>query len=88
MPLTPAERRFLRIVDRLKVYVLALAVAVFFLVLLTPQTKLTLPAATVICATAGLLWVVERLLSLLTVLDVELKRVTDALKQALPHGPR
>ena len=88
MPLTPADRRFLRVVDRLKVYVLALAVAVFLLVLLTPQTKLTLPTATVICATTGLLWALERLLSLVTVLDLELKKVTDALKRAVPHGSR
>ena len=85
MPLTPQDRQFLQIINHLKIYLLLIAVAVFFYLLFSPATEIR-TTTTVVCVTlCAVFWLTQRLLSLITLLDLELTRVTNALKRAVPE---
>ena len=88
MPLTRTDKQFLGAVDRLKILLLLLAVGVFLMVLMTPPTQLTYPATMATIALCGLLWVTQRLLTLVTVLDIELTKAGGALKRTLTDEQR
>lgn len=85
MPLTPEDRRFLEAVDRLKIYVLVMALAVLGLLLLTPSGQIQLVTSIVGIALCGVFWLTSRLLSLVTLLDHELTRAMMTLKRTLPQ---
>jgi len=72
-------------VDRLKVYLLVLAVAVFVFLLCTPARKIQMATAVIGLALCGMLWLTQRLLTLITILDLELTKAIEALKRALPE---
>ena len=84
MPLTPIDRRFVRRVDRLKAYVLGIAGAVLIYLLYTPTSQIHVATTIVAIALCWLLWLTQRLLNLLTMLDLELTKATEALKRTLP----
>lgn len=84
MPLNLEDRRFLGAVGRLKIYVLVMAVAVLGLFLLTPSVQIQLVTSVVGIALCGVFWLTSRLLSLVTLLDLELTRAMLALKRSLP----
>ena len=86
MPLTARDRRFLQTVDRLKVYMLLLAVAVFGYLLLAPSGEIQMATSVLGLALCGVFWLTQRLLSFITVLDFELTRVVSTLKQIMPEG--
>lgn len=90
MPLTSTDRRFVNMVDRLKGYVLGVAGAVLLYLLYTPTSQIHVATAVIALALCWLLWLTQRLLNLLTMLDLELTKATDALKRTLPtqspHG--
>jgi len=84
MPLSPTDRRFLQMIERLKLSILVLGLAVFWFVLSIPASQLSLATSLVIFVLCGLLWATQRLLTLVTVLDLELTKAITALKHALP----
>ena len=85
MPLTKSEREFLHVVDRMKIYVLLLALAVLLYLLLIPTTEASLTTFVLGLALCGVFWLTHRLLSIITTLDLELTRVTNSLKHCLPE---
>lgn len=88
MPLTPSDRQFVRIVDRLKCYLLLLAASVLIFLLCTPVSHIHLATAVVGIALCWLVWLTQRLLNLLTVLDLELNKAIDTIKRLLPAESR
>ena len=84
MPLTPDDRRFLQTVDRLKVYLLLMGVAVLLYILCIPSSELQMATSILGLAFCGIFWLTQRLLSFISMLDMELQRVVTALKRALP----
>ena len=83
MPLTSRDRRFLQTVDRLKLYLLIMAVAIFFYVLCLPSSDIHLTTSIFGIALCGMFWVTQRLLSIISLLDFELTRTLNILKQSL-----
>jgi hypothetical protein len=84
MPLTSRDRRFVQAVDRLKLYLLLVALGMFVYLLCLPSSEIhptTSMFGVVLC---GMFWLTQRLLSLITRLDVELTRAINALKRSLP----
>ena len=88
MPLTSRDRRFLQNIDRLKVYLLLLGVAVFLYLLLTPSTEIQMATSILGVALCGVFWLTQRLLSFITLLDLELTRIVNTLKHTLPEEQR
>jgi len=63
---------------------LGIAGAVLIYLLYTPTSQIHLATTIVAIALCWLLWITQRLLTLLTILDLELTKVTEALKRTLP----
>ena len=85
MPLTQRDRRFLQTIDRLKVYLLLLGLAVFFYLLFAPSGELQTVTSVIGMALRGVFWLTQRLLSFITLLDLELTRIVNVLKRTLPE---
>ena len=88
MPLTPKDRQFLHTVNRLKAYLLFLAAAVLLYLLFAPPSELQATTTIIGVALCGVFWLTQRLLSFITLLDLELTRITNALKRSLPEEQR
>jgi len=88
MPLTGKDREFLRRIDHLKLYVLLTAVAIFVYLLFIPASELQMATSIVGLALCGIFWVTQRLLSFITLLDLELTRIMNVLKRTLPEAQR
>ena len=85
MPLSSSDQKFLQAIDRLKVYILLMAVAVFaFLLLIAGTSEMQLATSVLGIALCGVFWLTQRLLTFITLLDVELTRVMNTLKRSLP----
>jgi hypothetical protein len=88
MPLNEVDRKFLQTIDRFKVYLLLVAIGVLLALLLAPQQEVQLVTSIIGVALCGVFWLTQRLLSYITVLDVELARVVSALKHTLTDEQR
>ena len=88
MPLQPGDRRFLGVVERLKVYLLLMAIAVFIFLLVTPAAEIQAVTSVVGIALCAVFWLTQRQLSFITLLDNELTRVVNVLKRTLPENER
>ena len=88
MPLTSGDRQFLHVIDRLKVYLLLVAVGVLVLLLVMPQHEVQFATSVIGVVLCGIFWLTQRLLSYITVLDLELSRVVETLKRILPEEQR
>ena len=88
MPLNPRDRRFLEAVERLKIYLLIMAAAVCVFLLVVPQTDIQLATSIVGLVLCGVFWLTQRLLSFITLLDMELTRVVNVLKRTRPEDQR
>lgn len=88
MPLTPADRRFLNTVDRFKIYLLLLGVAVLIFLLCAPTQEIQMGIAVMGVALCGMFWLTQRLLTVITLLDIELTKAIEAVKRALPEDYR
>ena len=88
MPLRPSDRRFLEVVDRLKIYLLVMAGAVFVFLLVVPGTEVQMATSIIGVALCGVFWLTQRLLSFITLLGLELTRLTNVLKRTLPEDQR
>lgn len=85
MPLNHRDRRFLQTIDRLKMWLLLMAVAVFIFLLLNPNSgEIQLTTCVLGVALCGVFWLTQRLLTFITALDLELTRVVNTLKRSLP----
>ena len=84
MPLSERDRRLLHTIDRLKVYLLLLACAVFLFLLCSPSGEIQAATAMLGIALCGVFWLTQRLLSFITVLDLELTRIVNVLKRVVP----
>ena len=84
MPLNTHDRRFLHAVDRLKVYLLMMAIGVFVLLLVVPSSEIQMATSIIGMALCGVFWITQRLLSFISQLDLELTRVVNTLKHTLP----
>jgi hypothetical protein len=73
----------LQTVDRLKLYLLVLALVVFVYVLCLPSSEIHPTTSILGIALCGMFWLTQRLLSLITLLDLELTRAVNALKRSL-----
>ena len=85
MPLSRRDRQFLHTIDRLKMYLLFMAVAVLAYLLLAPSSELQMATLILGVALCGVFWLTQRLLTFVTLLDLELTRVLNALKHSLPE---
>ena len=88
MPLTPSDRHFVKVVDHLKLYLLLLAASVLIFLMCTPASQIHLATAVVGIALCWLVWLTQRLLSLLAMLDLELNKAIDTIKRVLPTESR
>lgn len=88
MPLNSRDRRFLQTVDRLKLYLLLMAVGVFMYLLLMPSSEIQMATSVLGVALCGVFWLTQRLLSFITSLDLELTRVVNAVKRTLTDAQR
>ena len=88
MPLTPHDRKFLNTIEHLKVLLLCMGVAVLMYVLCTPVSQMYAVTTVVGITLCALFWVTQRLLTLVTILDVELLKMIEAVKKALPEDRR
>ena len=88
MPLNSRDRRFLQTVDRLKLYLLLMAVGVFVYLLLMPTSEIQMATSVLGVALCGVFWLTQRLLSFITLLDLELTRVVNAVKRTLTDAQR
>ena len=77
MPLNSRDRRFLQTVDRLKLYLL-----------LMPSSEIQMATSVLGVALCGVFWLTQRLLSFITLLDLELTRVVNAVKRTLTDAQR
>ena len=88
MPLNSRDRRFLQTVDRLKLYLLLMAVGVFLYLLLMPSSEIQMATSVLGVALCGVFWLTQQLLSFITTLDLELTRVVNAVKRTLTDAQR
>jgi len=88
MPLSAKDRRVLRTVDRLKVYILVIAIGIFLHLLLAPSSEMHMTTSVIGLALCGVFWLTQRLLTFISVLDLELTRVINAVKRSLPEEQR
>ena len=88
MPLDSKDRRFLETVDRLKAYLILMAVVVLAYLLLAPSGELQTATSVLGIALCGVFWLTQRLLSCVTVLDLELTRVVNAVKRTLTEAQK
>lgn len=88
MPLNSRDRRFLQTVDRLKLYLLLMAVGVFLYLLLMPSSEIQMATSVLGVALCGVFWLTQQLLSFITSLDLELTRVVNAVKRTLTDAQR
>lgn len=88
MPLSAQDRQFLKIVDRMKAYVLVMAVAVFLYLLLAPSSEMQMATSVMGLALCGVFWLTQRLLAFIGLLDLELTRVANAVKRSLTAEQR
>lgn len=85
MPLSHRDRHFLQTVERLKIYLLLIAGAVFLYLLFVPSNEIQMTTSVVGFALCGIFWLTQRLLSLVSLLDLELTRLLNAVKRVLPE---
>jgi len=83
MPLTSRNRKFLQTVDRLNLYLLLIALGVFVYLLCLPSSEIHLTTSLFGIVLCGVFWLTQRLLSMITLLDIELTRTINALRQCL-----
>lgn len=88
MPLTEHERRLLVRIDRLKVYLLVMAGAVFLFIFLLPSGELHLATSILGIALCGVFWITQRLLGFISLLDLELTRLSRAVDRSLTEQQR
>ena len=88
MPLKPSDRRFLEVVERLKIYLLIMAAAIFVFLLVVPQTEIQMATSIIGIALCGVFWLTQRLLSVITLLDLELMRMVNVMKRTLSEDQR
>ena len=88
MPLAQKDKQFLKVVDRLKIYLLFMASGVFLYLLLAPSSEIQMTTSVIGLALCGVFWLTQRLLSFITQLDLELTRVVNVLQRTLPEEQR
>ena len=88
MPLTPNERRFIHTIERLKVYLLMIAVGVFVVLFFTPSSEIQMVTSVIGLALCGVFWLAQQLLVFISRLDLELTRVVNVLKRTLSEEQR
>ena len=88
MPLNDQDRQFLQTIDRLKFYILVMAIGVFIFLLVVPKNEIQTATAVLGMALCGVFWLTQRLLSFITSLDVEMTRIVNVLKRSLPEAQR
>ena len=84
MPLTAADRQFVKTADRIRMCVLGLTGAVLIFLLCTPASQIHVATTILGIALCWLIWVTQRLLSLITVLDLEVNKAIETLKKTIP----
>lgn len=85
MPLNARDRRFLNTVNRFRMYLLVMALAVFVYLVFSPPSEIQMTTAVVGLALCGVFWLTQRLLTFISLLDLELNRVITTLKRVLPE---
>lgn len=88
MPLTPHDRAFLRRIDYFKAYLLLMAGAVLLYVLFMPVSERQMATSVIGVALCGVFWITQRLLTVISNLDLEITRLTNAIARSLPESQR
>jgi hypothetical protein len=88
MPLTKRDRAFLAGIDRLKLYVVLLAGAVFAYLFFSPRAEIQMATSIVGLALCAVFWLTQRLLSFIAYLDHELTRLTNVIQHTLTDQQR
>lgn len=84
MPLSGRDRSFLQAIERMKVLLLVVAVAVFVYLLCVPSSEKQAATSILGLALCGVFWLTQRLLTFITELDHELTRVVNIISRTLP----
>ena len=84
MPLSSRDRRFLSVLSSLQMYLLLLAGMVLLYLLCTPPEKMNLAVCVLGVALSGVFWLTQRLMTLVSQLDFELTRLSNAVQESLP----
>ena len=87
MPLTPQDQQFIHAANRFKIYLLLMGGAILVYLLLAPAGSLQMSTAVLGITLCGVFWLTQKLLSLITVLDLELTRLANAVQQSLKEEP-
>jgi len=88
MPLGDKDRRFLDAIYRFKTYLLVMGISVLLYLLLAPSEELQMATSVVGLALCGMFYLTQRLLSLISVLDFELTRLSNSIKRTMPLEER
>lgn len=72
----------------MKFYLIGLALAVLIFLFSTPSSELTLVTAVLGMSLCGIFWLTQRLLTVITLLDVELNQLIEIIKRTLPEESR
>ena len=88
MPLTTGDRRFLQTIERFKVYLLLMAFSIFLYLLFVPSDEIRAATSVIGIALCAVFWLTQRLLTFITLLDLELTRILNALRHSLPEEQR
>ena len=88
MPLNSRDRKFLQTVDRLKLYLLLMAVSVFIFLLLAPSGEMHMATSVLGMALCGVFWLTQRLLTFVALLDRELTQIVSTVTRSLPEEQR
>lgn len=88
MPLTTTDRQFLTRIDHLKVYLLVMAGVVFLFILLIPSGELHAATSVLGLALCGIFWLTHRLLGFISLLDLELTRLSRAVERSMTEEQR
>lgn len=88
MPLTRQDRQFINTVDRLKTYLPLLALANLLYLILLPAGEVEVTTLIVGVSLCLMFWLTQRLLSVITRLDLELTRLMNALNRSLTPQER
>ena len=84
MPLSGRDRRLLQAIERMKILLIFMAVAVFLYLLCVPSDEIRAATSVVGLALCGVFWLTQRLLTFISELDNELNRVVNILARSLP----
>ncbi|HEX9781033.1 MAG TPA: hypothetical protein VGB20_07460 [bacterium] len=88
MGLSTKDRTFLGVIDRLKFLLVLMAALILLYILMVPSEQIEWVTAVIGFALCGVFLLTQKLLSFITELDFELRKVVNIVKDSLPEEQR